>query len=365
MSDEKAYESLIDHIRNWIFGLPESEMLMPLMKMRFTLEEAQFLSKFPHWPTTLDELSGKFGIGPDKLLQVMDSMIRKGFIYRVSGKTAVRYSFADSIFFFYRMPGWRGETDEWNTKISPLLNQYYSDHLAVDFRGYPTKGLRTIPIGAVIEDSRQVMPFEDVVQILDKQRTFAVTTCACRHRKNMDPDSVSCKHESKNCLHFGLLADYIIQNDMGSKISKEQTLEILEAAAEAGLVHGISNTTSDMDTICNCCPCCCIFLEPLKIVPSATRGHQPSNYVLKTNPDTCLTCGLCVERCPMGALVIEEDELAFDSEKCLGCGVCAYKCPTNSLSLRRRDVEQEYPTTMGDIGRRYLAERGRDMAKIK
>ncbi|MBI5249142.1 MAG: 4Fe-4S binding protein [Desulfomonile tiedjei] len=365
MLGEKAYDDLVDHIRNWIFGLPDAEELMPLIKMRFTQEEAWFLSRFPHWPATLEQLSQGYGIAPDKLSKMMEAMIRKGFIYRVEGRTAVRYSFTDPVFFFYRMPGWKGEANKWDVQISPLLNRYFSDHLGVDFRSYPTKGLRTIPIAATIKDTRQVMPYEDVLQFVDKQSSFAVTTCACRHRKNVDPDSISCKHESRNCLHFGSLAEYIVQNEMGTKILREQTLEILEAAADAGLIHGISNTTSDMDTICNCCPCCCVFLEPLKVVPSSTRGHQPSNYILEINRDTCQACGLCAERCPMDAIKLVEEVLAFDPEKCLGCGVCAHKCPTGSLSLKRREADQEYPRTMGDIGRRYLIERGRDLSKVR
>jgi hypothetical protein len=61
VSDEEAYETLTGNIRSWIFGLPESELLLPLLKMRFTPDEAEFLSRFPHKPTTLEELAGIYG----------------------------------------------------------------------------------------------------------------------------------------------------------------------------------------------------------------------------------------------------------------------------------------------------------------
>jgi len=40
MDKEKAFQAFIDHTRNWLFDLPESEQLMPLLKLRFTSEEA-------------------------------------------------------------------------------------------------------------------------------------------------------------------------------------------------------------------------------------------------------------------------------------------------------------------------------------
>lgn len=42
MSNNKVYNDLIDHLRNWIFGLPESKYLLPLFELRFTPEEAEF-----------------------------------------------------------------------------------------------------------------------------------------------------------------------------------------------------------------------------------------------------------------------------------------------------------------------------------
>jgi len=42
MSNNKVYNDLIDHLRNWIFGLLESKYLLPLFELCFTLEEAEF-----------------------------------------------------------------------------------------------------------------------------------------------------------------------------------------------------------------------------------------------------------------------------------------------------------------------------------
>ena len=51
----------------------------------------------------------------------------------------------------------------------------------------------------------------------------------------------------ENCLHFNELGRYIVKNGLGREITKEETLEILKEAADAGLVHGLQNTEEAPD----------------------------------------------------------------------------------------------------------------------
>jgi hypothetical protein len=220
MSNEHPYTELIERVRTWLFGLPDSPVLMPLLKERFTPEEAKFLSTFPNRPTRLHQISERLGIPEEDLLTTMEPMIDKGFICAFHGKSGVRYSFTDQIFFFYRMPGWTGEDDEWNRTIAPLINTYYIDHLGADFMGHPTKGLRSIPIAQTIKDTRHIMPYEDVLEFVDREEYHAVSTCACRHRHNLDPRFPTCTHNTENCLHFGKLGRYTVEHGMGRKISR-------------------------------------------------------------------------------------------------------------------------------------------------
>jgi len=144
--------------------------------------------------------------------------------------------------------------------MAPLANQYYYDSYDV-WKYTHHKGLRTLPIEGTIEDTRQILPYEEVAKVLDTKEYFAVAHCPCRHRKNMDPDSPTCQYTTQNCLHFDRLAHYIVENDMGREITREEAHEILRQSAEEGLVHGLSNQQEGADTICNCCQCCCVFLE--------------------------------------------------------------------------------------------------------
>jgi electron transport complex protein RnfB len=380
MQENRPYDSLIERYKTWIFDVPAPHEFIRLLKLRCAPDEAAFLSAFPFMPHTLEQLAEKMRMPADELMSKMGPLIKKGFVFEARGKSGPRYSLNDNFLASFRMPGWLGIDDELSREYAPLANQYYINRMSHEMMGYPTKGLRAIPIAETIKDTKQILPYEDILAFIDKEDFFTVSTCACRHRHNLDPDFKKCSHETMNCLHFGSLGRYALKHGMGTEISKEQTLEILAAAADVGLVHGISNYKTKIDTVCNCCSCCCLFLERAVALPTIIRGHQRSNYAVVHDDETCKSCGLCEKRCPIGAIKLKESELSiestdkkicakkvfeYDQEKCIGCGVCAHKCPSQSLKLQRRSgTGEDIPETRAEAGSRMLRERGRDFSKI-
>jgi NAD-dependent dihydropyrimidine dehydrogenase PreA subunit len=361
MSEDTYYKDLIEHLRNWILRLPDSEHLMPMLKLRFNPEEAKFLSKIPFLGNTAEHLSSKLDIPVKKLTKKLDELAKSGIIFRIERPSEVLYSLCDSLFIFYRSLGWKGKDDKLNRDISPYLNKYYIETYAKEFIGHETQGLRAIPINETIQDTRQVMPYEDILKVIDNFEYYSVSFCPCSHRHNLDQDFEECNHELERCLHFDSLGRYCVENGLGREITKEETLKILKKAADAGLVHGISNTKEKMDTICNCCSCCCLFLESIVNMPGILpRGHQPSNYIRETDEEKCTGCGVCVKACPMKALDLVEKKVIFNAERCLGCGVCIHKCKQNASYLVQRDGEQDIPKDPRAQGMRFLTERGLD-----
>jgi ferredoxin len=226
-----------------------------------------------------------------------------------------------------------------------------------------TKPLRTIPINKTVEDPRRILPYEDVMTIVESRDFIAVTKCACRQRKALDPDSVECEHPVEVCLHFKELAHYLVDNGIGREITKEEAKDILKVSADAGLVHAVSNRQQDPDTICNCCKCACLFFESYHVLKHQ-KSHDFSNYRLKINPVTCRACGLCVQRCPVQALSLEDSAPAKNKQgkaaalrnpdQCLGCGVCVHKCPSQSLILELREKIQLPPKDREEWRERWI-----------
>jgi NAD-dependent dihydropyrimidine dehydrogenase PreA subunit len=366
MSDEKPYSRFIEHMRGWVLGLPETKVLRPLLELRLTADEAGFLADLPFLPHTIEQLAEKFQMEAAELMKRLDPLAERGVVFRHESKNTIRYALNDSMFTLYRSPFWAGTSDEETQELAALSNEYFYKEYGYEFGAYQTMGLRALPVEKTIADTRQVLPYEDLRQVLEAEDYFCTSHCPCRQRKNLDPDAPSCRHETFNCLHFGRLARYMVKNRMGKEITREDALQILSAAADAGLVHGISNTKAGMDTICNCCSCCCLFVESVHVLQ--LHGHQPSNYVVQVDENTCKGCALCVKRCPMDALQLRVSARArnkvgkvavLNPDLCIGCGVCAHKCPTESLSLVHREGEQDFPENFRDMAYRMGQERAR------
>ena len=65
---------------------------------------------------------------------------------------------------------------------------------------------------------------------------------------------------------------------------------------------------------------------------------------LTFNTDLCKGCGLCVDACPKGCLVIATDKInkkcystaqMAEPEKCIGCAFCATMCPDCIITVEK------------------------------
>jgi len=65
---------------------------------------------------------------------------------------------------------------------------------------------------------------------------------------------------------------------------------------------------------------------------SLASGFQPV-----WDPELCTACETCIDRCPMTALTMGEDDVPdVDLDRCIGCGVCATGCPEEAIAMEER-----------------------------
>lgn len=366
MENKQVYENFIAWLKRAWYGLPDSEELLPVIKACYSEEQAALLTGMPFSPKNVRELAAKKGIDPAELALALDAMAQKGLVFRMKNGEELFYGLNDGFLVFLRSSFWPGRTDEDSRRLAPKVNAYFHTGLFDHYEGIRTRGLRAIPLETSIDINagKTILPYEDVVKVLEEQSEFCVAVCPCRHRKNLDPASPDCKYSTENCLHFGTLARYMVENELGRVITKQEARDILKQAAEEGLVHGISNWLTGVDTICNCCKCCCMWFESFHVLRHA-KSMDASNFIVSVKAETCKACGLCVKRCPMEALSLQDSPQAknkkgkvsiLEADRCIGCGVCAYKCPTGSLALISRGTETAPPQDPRDYVNRFLTE---------
>jgi len=68
-------------------------------------------------------------------------------------------------------------------------------------------------------------------------------------------------------------------------------------------------------------------------------GFQP-----RLDPETCVACKTCIERCPASARTMNsEDFPEVDLDRCFGCAACATGCPEHAIVMESRTGFPEPP----------------------
>jgi len=77
-----------------------------------------------------------------------------------------------------------------------------------------------------------------------------------------------------------------------------------------------------------------VFLKgcPLKCIWCHNPESQSIEKEMLFSKSKCVSCMLCLKKCPRGAHSVFNGEHIFDREKCVACGECTV-CPTGALEL--------------------------------
>jgi ferredoxin len=205
---------------------------------------------------------------------------------------------------------------------------------------------RVIEVGRTIHGGGQAfLPSQAIEHFIERSsHRWIMSWCICRKASGCKDYPVEL-----GCLFLGE-ATTRIDPSLGRPATKEEALEHLRKCREAGLVHLIGHNRLDslwlgarpdrkLLTICNCCPCCCLW----KVLPSmapaigARVTRMPGLEIRVT--DRCTGCGACAGVCFMNAISVEQGK-AVIGDQCRGCGRCAVKCPRGAIEVEMGDLEK-------------------------
>ncbi|MBA4367824.1 MAG: hypothetical protein C0403_09320 [Desulfobacterium sp.] len=335
--------------------IPVNDTLLQLVQTIMDEKEAEFIQIFTK-ALNHDEISQKSHLEPTRLNDMLNGLMTKGVITGIPSKSSgeVIYRLMPPIPGLFEFTLMRGETGAKEKKLANLFHQLFGElsnmvqgnyDLAMEMFKTARPITRVVPIHQQIDQKiDNIIPHEDIFQIIDKFDTIAVAYCYCRHERELLGHACQVTQEKENCLFFGQTARFVVDYKFGRLISKDQAHAIIEKAKTDGLVHKSFHIRQDIEkdefAICNCCKCCCGTFQ--LYYNGASPMHTYTSFLAQCDKDACTGCGLCEEKCPMEAIFLQDETACVHEVKCIGCGVCVEHCPVEAIQLKRTGMREAF-----------------------
>jgi ferredoxin len=191
----------------------------------------------------------------------------------------------------------------------------------------------------------QVVPIEEVEEILGFVNSVVRVACICRHVVlgeekrycygiSMGPDGGR-MGEIMRGLETGFLSGP--DTSRMETLSKEEAVSALRDHEIEGLCHTVwTFKTPFIGGICNCDRADCLAMRCTVThdIPIMFRGE----YVAEVDPELCVGCRQCMRVCQFGAITYSAatEKAVIDQRDCYGCGVCRAVCKKDAILLRDR-----------------------------
>jgi NAD-dependent dihydropyrimidine dehydrogenase PreA subunit len=316
-------------------GAPKTQRFLKILRAMFTPEEARICLELVV-PGTCREVAGVLGLDEKKLSAELDSLVARGILTR--GKT--QFAFHTSLLGFHHDiadTGVHTGPHALSQEVKDLWGDFFYNewsvnwvNTAVDRKKAGGHGIMITPAIRALELSPNISPEQLLPQENWKMQIMAakkriVAPCGCRVLWG------KCQHPLMTCFAvFNNSRGEYYLNQPGrllKEVSLEETLEIVRANEEAGLVHW---------GVCYCCPDAC---EMLYSYTKADRLDlvEPNRFLATVNTDLCIGCQECVERCPFNAIEMQKVagskklKASIIKDNCKGCGVCIVGCKQKAL----------------------------------
>ena len=364
---EQIYRKLQRYLDKQAVGYPatKSGAEIRLLKRFFSPEEARLAMYLTYKPDPIEhikESAKDSGIPSDMVEGLLDDMARNGVIGLVE-KEGTRC--------FYTIPFIVGMFEGQLKRLTPEflsdVGQYTNDKsFGLAFLSTELPQMRTIPVGKSISVEHQVATYDHIVDIINgADGPFAILECICRKMAGLKGDPCRKTSRQETCLAIGDMAKNVIQYANGRAIGREEALEIVRLNEADGLVFQPSNTQK-VEFICSCCGCCCGMLRLQKILPKPV-DFWATNYCASVNAETCSGCGICVERCQVNAVTVDDraGTAVINLDRCIGCGNCVSTCPTGAMSLLKKEKGTVPPQDSEDLYDVIMANKKGRLGKIK
>ena len=336
----------------------ESGVELRVLAKLFTPEEAALAATMRLTREPAAAIAERAGIDSKVAYRTLKGMARKGLIRIKRGKGELLFGLMPFAVGFYEE-----QLPRLDAELALLVEEYFQETGGAGISSSTPAMQRVIPVEESIPFELEIFPHERASDLIEHAKSWGVRDCICRVQQRLVGEG--CDHPVENCLVFAPVEGAFDHSQVDRAITKEEALQILHEAEDAGLVHSTGNYVGPHNYICNCCTCCCGILRGVAEfgIPTAVAK---ADFRAVVDAEACIACGDCIARCQFGALAVPDDVCVVDEVRCVGCGVCATVCPTDALSLVRREPG-EVPPPPADVrewGARRAKARGISLAEV-
>jgi NAD-dependent dihydropyrimidine dehydrogenase PreA subunit len=199
---------------------------------------------------------------------------------------------------------------------------------------------RVIPVNQTLAAPESIVLPSQVVEHFIEQANdhWIMNFCICRSAEKCQDYPIEL-----GCLFLGK-ASLDINPQLGRRVSKEEAREHARRCRDAGLVHLIGRNKLDsvwlgasprekLLTICNCCPCCCLWrILPYVSPEFGDKVHRLPGVSVRVT-ERCVGCGTCTQDVCFADAIQLQDGHAVIGAACRGCGRCVDVCPNKAIEV--------------------------------
>jgi Pyruvate/2-oxoacid:ferredoxin oxidoreductase delta subunit len=190
----------------------------------------------------------------------------------------------------------------------------------------------------------QVVPIEDVDQVMELASSIVRIPCICRKINKGRNDAGYCfglglDAEKLLDVQEAFLKTFEIGPDAGplERLSKEEALTLHRNFEKQGLIHTIwTFKTPFIGGLCNCDRADCLAMLSYRY---DFHSFFRAEYVAEVATDACIGCRECHSLCQFGAIgfSVLDQKTFIDPIRCYGCGICRSACEMNAINLAPRN----------------------------
>jgi NAD-dependent dihydropyrimidine dehydrogenase PreA subunit len=205
-------------------------------------------------------------------------------------------------------------------------------------RERPVFGAKSAEQGR-LEHFGQVLPIEDVEQVVDRVDSITRMPCGCRFMTTGRTDQRYCF--GLGIDKWGVLGRFPEAKASLEVLDRKEAKKLFRRFDREGLIHSVwTGVTPFVIGLCNCDRDCAAY--KWQVERGKEKNFFRAEYVAVVDPDRCEGCRRCFKQCQFAALFWSSalGKVYANPARCYGCGVCRAACRQGAITLApRREVE--------------------------